>query len=526
MNTNNANVLQVWKLSPLFMVVYLACVLMLGAIFFDGLSLMVHWWERPEYSHGYMIPLIVAFLVWQRMDLLERVPFTGAWTGVVVVLLGVALYFLGELSSVYTVIQYGSLITLYGIVLALSGWRAFRIILIPLLILVFMIPLPNFIYNNLSSELQLISSQIGVWFIRLFDISVYLEGNVIDLGTYKLQVVDACSGLRYLFPLMTLGFIAAYFFKVEFWKRALVFLSSIPITVLMNSIRIGTIGVTVEYWGQSMAEGFLHVFEGWSVFMVCTALLVMEMWVLSLFGADRRPLREVFGIEFPVPSPKDAHIVQRKVHVQAFVTIAVLFATLLLSMHMANRGEIVPSRTAFTSFPLEIGKWHGNAEQMEQIYIDALKFDDYLLADYTSGQSGPVNLYIAYYGSQRKGESVHSPRSCIPGGGWRIQSHDQVDIKDVNISGVPLRVNRILIQKRDTVEVVYYWFQERKRIITNEYLVKWFLFWDSLTRHRTDGALVRLTADVEPGEDVAEVDRRLESFARDISGLLPAYIPD
>ena len=107
--------------------------------------------------------------------------------------------------------------------------------LIPLFFLVFMIPLPNFLLNNLSTKLQLISSELGVAVIRLFDISVYLEGNVIDLGVYKLQVVEACSGLNYLFPLMSLSFIMADLYKAPFWKRAIVFLSSIPITIIMNS---------------------------------------------------------------------------------------------------------------------------------------------------------------------------------------------------------------------------------------------------------------------------------------------------
>jgi len=118
-----------------------------------------------------------------------------------------------------------------------------RKIWIPLLFLGFMIPLPSFLYNNLSAYLQLISSQLGVAFIRLFGVSVYLEGNVIDLGTYQLQVVEACNGLRYLFPLMSLAFLSAYFFKGAMWKRAIIFLSSIPITVLMNSVRIGITGM-------------------------------------------------------------------------------------------------------------------------------------------------------------------------------------------------------------------------------------------------------------------------------------------
>ena len=111
----------------------------------------------------------------------------------------------------------------------------------------------------------------------MFGISVYLEGNVIDLGSYKLQVVEACSGLRYLFPLVSLSFIAAYIYHGAFWKKAIIFLSSIPITVLMNSFRIGVIGVLVEYGGPGQAEGFLHDFEGWIIFMACIAILVLEM---------------------------------------------------------------------------------------------------------------------------------------------------------------------------------------------------------------------------------------------------------
>ena len=315
----------VWKSPVLFWVVLSTMTVLAVYMFREGLGLMVSWWERDEYSHGYLIPLIVLFL-----DLAEkRRTRTSAFQWVMdwrtgCVARHVFFFFLGELSSIYTIIQYGFLIALYGIVLAIIGWKAFRMIWVPLLILVFMVPLPTFLYNNLSSQLQLISSQIGVWIIRLFDISVYLEGNVIDLGSYKLQVVEACSGLRYLFPLMTLGFIAAYFFKGAFWKRALIFLSSIPITILMNSFRIGAIGVMVEYWGQSMAEGFLHDFEGWAVFMACTAILILEMWVLAHIGKDRKSLQEAFGLEFPNPTPEGAEVISRNVPPQAYVVTGIL----------------------------------------------------------------------------------------------------------------------------------------------------------------------------------------------------------
>ena len=526
MSENNMVEKIVWRLPVLSWLILFVVGIITAVIFYDGLAFMVKWWERDEYSHGYLIPFITAFLVWQKKDELEQISYKGSWLGVLLVLFGALIFFVGELSSLYTIIQYAFLIAMYGFALSFMGWRAFSVIFVPLLILAFMVPLPSFIYNNLSSELQLISSQIGVAFIRLFGISVYLEGNVIDLGTYKLQVVEACSGLRYLFPLMTLGFIAAYFFKGAFWKRALIFLSSIPITILMNSLRIGAIGVMVEYWGQSMADGFLHDFEGWAVFMACTAILILEMWVLAQIGKDRMPLREAFGLEFPEPTPADANVVSRKMPLQIFVATGVLVLALFGLMQVAERTEIIPERTSFSGFPAQIGQWKGESEQMEQIYVDTLKFDDYVITNYTDVDGRFVSFYVAYYGSQSKGESAHSPRSCIPGGGWRIKSLTQEEVSGISIGDTPLNVNRVVIQKGDISQVVYYWFQGRNRIITNEYMVKWFLFWDSLTRSRTDGALVRLTAFVAPGEDIAEADRRLALFARDVSGLLTDYIPD
>jgi exosortase D (VPLPA-CTERM-specific) len=232
----------------------------------DAMKEMLRFWEtREEYSHGYLIPVIAAFLIWQKSDVLRYRAFSGSWLGLLVLMIGIALIYIGSLTTIAVIGQYGFLFSILGLGLSFAGWSGLRPILIPLLFLAFMIPLPGFFLNNLSAKLQLISSEIGVAVIRAFDISVYLEGNVIDLGNYKLQVVEACSGLNYLFPLMSLAFIAAYFFQAAFWKRAVIFFSSIPITVLMNSFRIGMIGVLVEFRGIEQAEGFLHDFEGWVI---------------------------------------------------------------------------------------------------------------------------------------------------------------------------------------------------------------------------------------------------------------------
>jgi len=518
----------VHRLGARGVVLWLLGVVILAALFWAGLVDMVRIWNRAEeYGHGYLLPVIAAFLVWQKSDRLRQMEMQGSWTALALVLTGLALFFAGSFSSIFAVIQYAFVLTLLGTVWSYMGWRAFLVVLVPLLLLFFMIPLPVFLYQGLSSALQLISTDIGVWVIRLFDISVYVEGNVIDLGQFKLQVVEACSGLRYLFPLTSLAFIAAYLFKGAWWKKAIIFLSSIPITVLMNSFRIGMIGVLVEYWGIEQAEGFLHDFEGWVVFMACIGLLIVEMWVLAKIGPDRKTLAEAFAIEFPAPPPKDAEVRIRKVPAPFIASLLLLAAALAASLALGQREEIIPERKVFAEFPSHVDGWQGRRDRLESIYLDALKLDDYYIGDFVRpGDPAPVNFYVAYYASQRAGESAHSPRSCIPGGGWKIADLREVTLDDVIWNGRPLKVNRLVIELGDTRQLVYYWFQQRGRNITNEYAVKWYLLEDAIRRNRTDGALVRLTTPVAPGEPLEAGDARLREFAREVVPILKDYVPD
>lgn len=521
------NKLVVWKESSFLWTVLCGVSLVLGYIYFDGLQQMEKWWgEREEYGHGYIIPFIALFLIWQKSDQLEKIKFNGSWLGVALTLFGLFLYYAGELSSLYTIIQYGFVVAVFGVALSLMGRPGFKIIFVPLIMLFFMIPLPNFIFNNLSSQLQLISSEIGVAVIRLFEISVFLEGNVIDLGVYKLQVVEACSGLNYLFPLMTLAFISAYFFTGAFWKKAIIFLSSIPITIFLNSFRIGVIGVTVEYWGPEMADGFLHDFEGWVVFMGCIGVLIVEMWVLAHIGKDKLQLREAFGLDFPEPTPDDAEVIYREIPKPFYASLLIIVLVAVSVLTMPEQVEIEPKRSQYVEFPLELDGWQGRTGYLERDIIEALKFTDYLMSDYRSADDGAaVNFYSAYYASQKKGASAHSPRSCIPGGGWRITSLQNHTIDGASIDGVPFIVNRLVIEKDESKQLVYYWFQQRGRIVTNEYMMKWWLFWDSMNLHRTDGALMRLTTVLKPGQDLSIADKRLEDFSRKIAPLLPQYVP-
>ncbi|HKE95090.1 MAG TPA: VPLPA-CTERM-specific exosortase XrtD [Povalibacter sp.] len=509
------------------LLVALLCLGLLGWVFREGLTQLVHvWLTQDEYSHGFIIPLIAGYLAWQKRAELVRVAIHPAWSGTLIVACGVGLNAIGGLATVPVLQQYSFILTLGGLVAALYGWSAVRLLAPAFVVLLFMVPLPNFLLNNFSAQLQLISSQLGVWFVRLFGISVFVEGNVIDLGTYKLQVAEACDGLRYLFPLMTMGFLMACFFRVAMWKRALLFLSSIPLTILMNSFRIGTIGVMVEHWGVSMAEGFLHEFQGWAVFMASAALMLLVMMLLSRLGPGGKPWREAFGVPRSAPSEGGQLLPQAPLAPPLMGCAVLLLVAGTTAALLPNRVEAVPVRETFSSFPMSLRDWSGRRSAMEQIYLDTLRLDDYVMADYVREPREAVNFYVAWYGSQRSGQSAHSPRACLPGGGWHIAQLDQKTVDGVQVAQQPLRVNRVRLQMGSQKQLAYYWFQQRGRVITSEYLVKWFLFWDGLTRNRTDGALVRLVVPLRSGESFDAAEQRLDEFAAMVAPQLERYVPD
>lgn len=508
----------------LWAMVGLAGVLILVGFWEPLQRLMANWLTRPEYSHGLVIPAASAYLVWQRRELLQSTKFTGSWLGLVVTLLGLVVWFAGELSTIYAVTQFALVVVIAGVTLSLTGFSGYRHLVVPILLLLLAIPLPRFIYNNFSSELQLLSSQLGVGLMRLTGISVFLEGNVIDLGHFQMQVVEACDGLRYLFPMMTLGLVVAYFYRGALWQKIVIFLFTIPVTIVMNSLRIATIGWFADRGNTALAAGLLHDVQGWAMFMLSATLLFLLVYVLWQFRSDRAPWSEAFNMGGPKRSEVPvAPTRRRRIPIQFVISVTTLAVMAGAALAMPHRTEATPSREFCVLFPMNFADYSGTRQPLESQFYDALKVDDYVLANYRGTDGSAINLFLAYYDSQRKGESVHSPRSCLPGGGWKIQSIGRYELPGSDGSQA---VNRALITMGNRQQLVYYWFKQRDRWLTSELSVKWFILRDALLRNRSDGALIRLVTPVLANEAVNDADDRLSEFARDVSGELPRFIPD
>ncbi len=516
----------VWQVPKAQWVVVALVGMALIAAFLPGLRFMVaNWAIVEEYSYGYFIPLISVFLIWQKSDQLRQVELRGSWAGLLFVGAGLLLGVIGELSAIRLFGQYGFIIALVGLSVGFIGWRGTRMIAGPLAILMFMIPLPQFVLRELSQQLQLVSSELGVGLIRLFGISVFLEGNVIDLGSYKLQVVEACNGLRYLFPLMVLGMLAAYFFQGAMWKRVLIVLSTIPMTIVINSLRIGLIGVTVEYWGPAMAEGMLHDFEGWFMFMVCMLLLIGEMAVLARVGGRPQSLGAVFGLEVPGPVAAGTPIRYHRFPTPMLVGGLLLLSVWLIALWSPKGAQIQPQRLPYSQFSMHLpGDWVGLPDKLDRDVLATLAVDDYLLVNYAREGEPLINLYSAYYASQSSGQSSHSPRTCMPGGGWKIEHIADAVLTLAGGAGA-MTVNRAIIQKGDQRQLVYYWFDQRGRVLTSEFDVKWYILRDAILRNRSDGALMRLVTPVAPTEDIDRADQRLTGFLSTIAPRLREHVP-
>lgn len=496
------------------------------AVIFDGsfVRMVGTDWQQPEYQHAYIIPLVGLYLIWARATDLQRVPFRPSWLGCGLIVLGLVAFFLSELTAIWIIGHLGFLLTLWGLVIAAIGVQAAGVIWAGLAYLVFMIPLPVMIQEGLSGAFQLWSSEIGVAFLRLVGISVYLEGNIIDLGSYKLQVVEACSGLRYLFPLTSFSFFCAYIFRGPIWQKLVVFASAVPITILMNSFRIAVTGFLVNRYGTDQAEGFLHYFEGWIIFVACIALLFLEMAAFALMSG--RKLDQAFEVE--IPELSDFRYLLGRGGLTAPVTAALvlLLTGVVGSFAIQNREETIPQHVSLSTFPSIVGEWQGRDRLIDPAVLDELKLTEYVMASYfTKDDPRPVELYVAYYDSQRKGASVHSPRACLPGGGWMIEEFGQREIPNARADGSSLRVNFAVIGKGQARAAVYYWFMQRGRYLTNEYLVKWFIFWDALTRNRTDGAMVRVTVPLSDLNDLPAAEKQAERFIRAVEPRLYYHIP-
>ena len=519
---------------------------LLACVYASSHTVMVSWWNNDDYSYCYLLPLIIGWIVWHKRECLARLANGGTWAALAPLAAGALLYWLGEFGGEF----YSQFLSSWFVVLALCllffGWPMVRQLSFVFLLFFAMLPLPQFLSNKLTVQLQLVATQMGEALIRLMGMSVYREGNIIDLGFMQLQVVEACSGLRYLFPLIVLGLVLAYFTRLRLWKKCALVAMAVPISLVLNALRIAVTALASKLLGPQVAEGFSHDFAGWAIFLMSFGLLyAMSLFLARLPGEthDQPGARaeaaspQPAGQESPAtPDPtapdlaapdlavKTSLPLGRAPGLRFWVACAALAAMFLLITGRGGQDTPPPSRP-FAEFPMHIGPWTGTAQFLDADILSTLKLSQYVLADYQGPDKAQVNLYVAYYRSQRKGEAIHSPESCLPGTGWSVEEAGVVDIAP-GAGGAPQRVNRSLASKGPSRILTWFWFAQHGRKLTSLPELKLSTFYEAITRNRTDGALVRLSTALGPHEPAAKADERLRLFLRDVEPTLRGFVPD
>jgi len=244
-----------------------------------------HWQQVPDYSHGFLVAPLAVYFAWAQKRKLRRAPVQPSWWGLLPLFLGLAALVVGRLGVELMAMRVAFVLTLHGLVLLLAGLPVYRILAFPLCFLFLMVPLPQSLVNLIAFPLQLGAADLAVSVLHSLGYPVLREGNIIHLPQSQLFVAEACSGLRSLMALGTLGVVLAYFFRKSWVDRAIIVASTIPIAVLVNSFRVGLTSVLTLRYGMEMAEGVIHQTEGFFTFGLAFALLLAECRLIDAVRA-------------------------------------------------------------------------------------------------------------------------------------------------------------------------------------------------------------------------------------------------
>lgn len=264
-----------WKL--------LLLVALTAAVYYSVVwRLIKQWSDDPNFSHGFIVPLFSAFIVWTKRKELAALPVKPSTWGLAVVIGSLMLVVVGSLGAEIFVARVSLILLLAGVILFLLGWKYFKALLFPWVFLFLMVPIPAIIFSQMTLPLQTLAAKLAAAALQLVGIPVFREGNIIALPAMPLEVAEACSGIRSLLSLGTLAIIYGYFTEDRISLRVLLAIAAIPIAVLANGFRIFGTGIMVQYWSPEKALGFFHEFSGWLVFLVSMCLLFITQKVLSL----------------------------------------------------------------------------------------------------------------------------------------------------------------------------------------------------------------------------------------------------
>lgn len=495
------------------------------AAYWIPLKGIVHTWTtNDDYSYGYLIPAISVYLFWDMRFKFKGLNPQPSWSALPLLVIFVLISIYGILGSSGNIARPAVPVLYILLVTFVFGYRTVKRFALPLGILIFIVPLPAFLDRTFGLFLKSVSSQLGGWLIRMSGLSVHVSGNVIELAVTQLQVVDACSGLRFVFPLVALGIVYAYFFEKIRWKQMVCVAATVPIAILTNGLRIGITGILTHHISPEMAKGFFHDFSGWAVFMTAFVFLFAMGRLLRLF-----PSRDTAqpGLAYPLPPER-----QTDARAKGQTTYASLVCLLLIAVVGAFSMTTVtlpPVNLAngISSFPRSFEGWNGTPRPIDPLIIDESGAEEAFYADYRDRQNKSVSLYIGYRSTPflENINFFHSPTVCLPASGWKNRGTSTRVIPDVPPYGA-LTVTRMLIEQMGVRQLVYFWFQTKKWATHSKTINRFHLTLHAIRRDNTHDLFLRTITPIHPDESLDEAEMRMDNFVRGTLKTLDRFISE
>ena len=503
--------------NPIFQGVLLVLVFVL-AYWVPFSSLFNTWMTSDDYSYGLAIPFISFYFFWNKKQSLKHATIKSFWPVFPVLLFFVLVSIYGVLGSSGHISRPALPILIVLFAIFCFGLDVFKRIRLSLCFLVFMIPLPDILDRTVGVFLKNISSQLGGMLLRTFGYSVNVSGNVIDLGTIKLQVVDACSGLRFVFPLLALGFVYAQFFERVMWKKILCVLMTIPVSILTNVLRIGITGLLTYHFGSKMAEGFFHDFQGIAIFLVAFVLLFLFGRVLRFFsfGKGNSSTKEAVYFEKRYENKGNISAVA--------VSVILLFIVGGLTL---NTKALPPIKIkgGIESFPTSLNGWKGEPMEVEQDIINASGAEEAFSCLYRNSGNQAVSLYLGYRSTAflENVNFFHSPTVCFPSSGWKVISRSKHIINDVPLFK-SLSVTEMVVESMGTKYLLYFWFQTKNKATHDKNINRFHLTLHAIKKDNTHDLFIRPMTVLGKDESVHVAQRRMDGFVRQMLECLFVFL--
>ncbi len=497
----------------------LAAFLILLIAYLPVVQKLIFRWSQGNYNYCDLVPFLFLYLCWEKRKNFDFTLFSGSYAGLIFLFLAICISLIGSLASLETFLYFGFYISLVSLGLTLYGKRLKHLIF-PLIILFFIIPLPPFINRLLTFKFQLLTSSLTVFLLRLSGISVFHEGNIIDLGITQLQVAEACSGLRYFMPMILLGLLIGYYFLRSLSFRILLLIFVPLISIVANAFRVYLLALFHIKGYERLAQGFSHYFAGWLVFVLAIILLVLialllRMFENKIFKYKRSETKTSLAFKKCVlPSKK-------------FSTLILLFSLFTaiggIGLYLFPKTFIVPKKVDFSHFPLSIDGWYDESLKLPPKILKSLWADEYVYNIYRKKDfPGIIHLFIPYYYYQTAWHTAHTPQSCILGGGWFIIRSGIWKLRVYSDKIIPIKY--MWLKKGNKHMLATYFFLQNGRVIISPWWHKFYLLWDGLFHRRTDGALVRVEMLLNNNISALQAEYELKKFLLHLWPILNKFV--